>query len=56
MSFVENQTEGGAGRGEMIKRGERSFLVTYHPAAARRFPKLRELMGKDFRLLAHHTG
>lgn len=43
-------------RGKIIGRDGRSFLVTYHPAAARRFPKLRELMRKDFRLLSRHTG
>ncbi len=43
-------------RGKIISRGGRSFLVTYHPAAARRFPKLKELMRKDLGLLAGHTG
>jgi uracil-DNA glycosylase family 4 len=43
-------------RGIIIGRGGRCFLVTYHPAAARRFPKPRELMRKDFRLLVRHTG
>jgi DNA polymerase len=39
-------------RGKIIKRSEHIFLVTYHPAAARRFPALHAHTRKDFRLLA----
>ncbi|MBI5117141.1 uracil-DNA glycosylase [Candidatus Poribacteria bacterium] len=42
-------------RGEIIRRSEHIFLVTYHPAAARRFPALHAHMRKDFRLLARRA-
>ncbi|MHA2377703.1 MAG: uracil-DNA glycosylase [Candidatus Thorarchaeota archaeon] len=32
------------------------FFITYHPAAALRFPKLREAMLKDFRTLRRELG
>ncbi|MFX1416106.1 MAG: uracil-DNA glycosylase [Promethearchaeota archaeon] len=34
----------------------RKFFVTYHPAAALRFPKLRETMRKDFSTLKRELG
>lgn len=43
-------------RGRLIHRAGRLYLVTYHPAAARRFPALRACFHKDIRLLAREGG
>ncbi|MFQ5831461.1 MAG: uracil-DNA glycosylase family protein [Candidatus Thorarchaeota archaeon] len=37
--------------GRMYEIEDRKFLITYHPAAALRFPKLREAMAADFAAL-----
>jgi uracil-DNA glycosylase family 4 len=34
----------------------RTFFMTYHPAAALRFPRIRETMGKDFQILRKQLG
>lgn len=39
-------------RGRLLRRDPYLVLVTYHPAASRRFPGRRELFLRDFRLLA----
>jgi DNA polymerase len=39
-------------RGKMMDADRRHVLVTYHPAAGRRFPEMRRAMKTDFRLLA----
>lgn len=35
--------------GKIIKDGKRSYFLTYHPAAALRFPKLKILLSGDFK-------
>ena len=35
-------------RGKLIKKGNRKFFITYHPAAGLRFPKIRQILEKDF--------
>ncbi|MEM5791027.1 MAG: uracil-DNA glycosylase [Candidatus Aenigmatarchaeota archaeon] len=37
--------------GKVIKRNGRVYFPTFHPSAARRFPKIREEMIKDFKKL-----
>ncbi|MHA2141275.1 MAG: uracil-DNA glycosylase [Candidatus Thorarchaeota archaeon] len=37
--------------GKFYDAGERTFFITYHPAAALRFPKYGEVMRADFELL-----
>lgn len=37
--------------GEIIKKGGKAFLITFHPAAAMRFPKIRKELTDDFRKL-----
>lgn len=39
--------------GDFFKANGRTFFMTYHPAAALRFPKIKELMIKDFDILKH---
>jgi uracil-DNA glycosylase family 4 len=41
-------------RGKIIKREPYLILPTIHPAAARRFPKMRKRFLQDFDLLARH--
>jgi len=43
-------------RGKPLTRDNTLFIVTYHPAAARRFPKLRDFMRQDLRLLREMMG
>lgn len=38
-------------RGKWIKKDNKNFFVTYHPAAGLRFPKIREILVKDFERL-----
>jgi len=40
-------------RGKLIKKGNRKFFITYHPAAGLRFPKFKEVLEKDFFNLKH---
>lgn len=40
--------------GKSIKRGDQTYFITFHPAAALRFKRLREIMGDDLRKLAVH--
>ncbi len=37
--------------GKVIQRNGRRYFVTFHPAAALRFPHMRDLMEKDFKTL-----
>jgi len=39
-------------RGRAIEEGEKFYFPTYHPAAGLRFPKMKEILEKDFRKLA----
>lgn len=36
-------------RGKWIKKGNKEYFITYHPAAGLRFPKIREILERDFR-------
>ncbi|GAI08648.1 unnamed protein product, partial [marine sediment metagenome] len=36
-------------RGEFIKKADREYFVSYHPAAGLRFPKIKKILGKDFK-------
>jgi len=36
-------------RGKLIKKGDKEFFVTYHPAAGIRFPKIRKILEEDFK-------
>jgi DNA polymerase len=38
-------------RGRWLKREDREFFVTFHPAAGLRFPKMRDTLEKDFKHL-----
>lgn len=38
-------------RGKWIKKDKREYFVTYHPAAAMRFPKIRKILEEDFKKL-----
>jgi DNA polymerase len=35
-------------RGKLIKKRNREFFITYHPAAGLRFPKFKKILEKDF--------
>jgi len=37
--------------GKVIERNNLKYFITYHPAAGMRFPKIKELMIKDFKTL-----
>jgi len=37
--------------GEVIERNRKKYMITFHPAAALRFPPLKEKLKKDFRKL-----
>jgi len=39
-------------RGKWIKKNNKEFFITYHPAAGLRFPKIRKVLEKDFKNLA----
>jgi uracil-DNA glycosylase len=41
--------------GQVRDMGGRRYLITYHPAAAMRFPKIRSLMLRDLRMLRDST-
>lgn len=36
-------------RGKWVKKESKEFFITYHPAAGLRFPKIREILEKDFK-------
>ena len=36
-------------RGKWIKKGDKKFFITYHPAAGLRFPRVRKTLEKDFK-------
>lgn len=36
-------------RGKEIKKSNKDFFVTYHPAAGLRFPRIRKILEKDFK-------
>jgi len=38
-------------RGKWVKKSDKKYFVTYHPAAGLRFPKIRKILEKDFRKL-----
>lgn len=38
-------------RGKWIKKDEKFYFPTYHPAAGLRFPKIRKILEKDFKKL-----
>ena len=42
--------------GKMIKKGDKTYLITFHPAAALRFPKIRKEFYDDFEKLKGLTG
>lgn len=37
--------------GQFLESDDRTFFMTYHPAAALRFPKIKDTMREDFRIL-----
>jgi uracil-DNA glycosylase len=37
--------------GKTIKKGDKTYLITFHPAAAMRFPKIRKEFFEDFKKL-----
>lgn len=39
--------------GKIIEKGGRKFFITFHPAAALRFPKIKDLLKKDFEKLKY---
>jgi uracil-DNA glycosylase family 4 len=42
--------------GKMIKKGDKTYLITFHPAAAMRFPKIRKEFYEDFKKLKDLKG
>jgi len=38
-------------RGKWLKKNDKEYFITYHPAAGLRFPKIREILESDFRKL-----
>lgn len=36
-------------RGKLIKKDDKEFFITYHPAAGLRFPKIKKIFKKDFK-------
>jgi DNA polymerase len=36
-------------RGKFIKKNSKEYFITYHPAAGLRFPKIREILERDFK-------
>jgi len=41
--------------GKVVKQGNYNYFITYHPAAARRFKKFKQLMAQDFKKLKRLT-
>jgi DNA polymerase len=39
-------------RGKWIKKNNKEYFVTYHPAAGLRFPKIRKILEKNFKKLS----
>jgi DNA polymerase len=42
--------------GKILKNDGKSYFIAYHPAAARRFPWIRKVMEKDFKILKNLQG
>jgi uracil-DNA glycosylase family 4 len=42
--------------GKMIKKGGKTYLITFHPAAAMRFPNIRKEFYEDFKKLKELAG
>lgn len=42
--------------GRFYDGGGRTFFMTYHPAAGLRFPRTRDAMNEDFKILRKHLG
>jgi DNA polymerase len=36
-------------RGKWIKKSDKKFFITYHPAAGLRFPKIKKILERDFK-------
>lgn len=51
---VLNQTNVSKLRGKIITKDKQKYLITYHPAAGMRFPKIKEAMVKDFQKMRNH--
>ena len=51
----EEKIESTKDHGRMIKKGGRNYLITVHPAAAMRFPRLQKMIESDFRKLKELT-
>ena len=56
MSSVIGPCKISEAHGQLYEAEGRKFFITYHPAAALRFPKLRDTMRKDFSTLKHELG
>ena len=51
-SLIAQRTFLTQNHGKVIKKNGRSYFLTFHPAAALRFPKIRKLTEEDFKKLA----
>ncbi|MEK6845168.1 MAG: uracil-DNA glycosylase [Nanoarchaeota archaeon] len=48
LSSLLGEKEVGKWRGKIVEKDGRSYFITYHPSAGRRFPKIRKMMEEDF--------
>ncbi|MFX1332730.1 MAG: uracil-DNA glycosylase, partial [Promethearchaeota archaeon] len=42
--------------GKFYEAGDRTYFITYHPAAALRFPRFKDIMKYDFEILKQELG
>lgn len=42
-------------RGKWVKKEDKEYFITYHPAAGLRFPKIKKILEKDFQKLRNLT-
>ena len=56
-AVLEREVSVSREHGEIIKDGDKVYLITFHPAAAMRFPKIRKEFTDDFKKLKllHHS-
>ena len=56
LAVLEREVAVNQEHGRMIKKGNKTYLITFHPAAALRFPKIRKEFYEDFKKLKGLTG
>ena len=43
-------------RGKWIKKDDKEYFITYHPAAGLRFPRIKKILGADFKKVKRTIG